>query len=443
MARDLLSICVLTQLCRTAPALLAAALDARLAAREREQQEMVMPEYKYLIVGAGMTADAAVQGIRQVDREGSIGLIGSEPKPPYNRPPLTKGLWKGKPEESIWRSAAADSATLHLGHKAVNLDAANRRVRDGQGTVYQYQKLLLATGGTPRRLATDCPGVIYFRTFEDYKRLRELAGERQQFAVVGGGFIGSEIAAALAMNGRRVVMVLPERGIGARMFPSDLATFLNDYYRSKGVEVHSWKRVAGVEARGDRFALKLVSPGGQGEDEILVDAVVAGLGIEPNVELARQAGLEVGRGIRVDRALRTSRPDIYAAGDAAEFWNPALEAYLRVEHEDNANTMGEMAGRSMAGKTASYDYLPFFYSDLFDLGYEAVGEVDSRLETVSDWKEPFREGVIYYVRNGRVRGVLLWNVWERVDAARQLISEAGPFEPADLKGRLTKLHEHA
>jgi len=154
------------------------------------------------------------------------------------------------------------------------------------------------------------------------------------------------------------------------------------------------------------------------------------------VELAQEAGLEVQNGVRVNASLRSSHPDIYAAGDVASFHNPALDDWLRVEHEDNANTMGRMAGRAMAGETTSYDHLPSFYSDLFELGYEAVGEIDSRLETVADWKEPYREGVIYYLRAGRVRGVLLWNVWEQVDAARRLIAEPGPFSAGDLKGRL-------
>jgi 3-phenylpropionate/trans-cinnamate dioxygenase ferredoxin reductase component len=164
--------------------------------------------------------------------------------------------------------------------------------------------------------------------------------------------------------------------------------------------------------------------------------VVAGIGIQPNVELAKAAGLEVDNGIRVDRGLRTSRPDIYAAGDVANFHNPALDQRLRVEHEDNANTMGRLAGQAMAGRRVSYDHLPSFYSDLFELGFEAVGEVDARLETVADWKEPYREGVVYYLRDGRVRGVLLWNVWEQVDSARKLIAEAGPFRAEDLRGRL-------
>jgi NADPH-dependent 2,4-dienoyl-CoA reductase/sulfur reductase-like enzyme len=144
----------------------------------------------------------------------------------------------------------------------------------------------------------------------------------------------------------------------------------------------------------------------------------------------------VENGIRVDASLRTSQPDVYAAGDVANFYNPALDRRLRVEHEDNANTMGRLAGQAMAGRTVTYDHLPLFYSDLFELGYEAVGEVDARLETVADWKEPFREGVVYYLRDGRVRGVLLWNVWEQVDAARKLIAEPGPFRAEGLKGRL-------
>jgi NADPH-dependent 2,4-dienoyl-CoA reductase/sulfur reductase-like enzyme len=349
---------------------------------------------------------------------------------------LSKKLWKGKPLESIWRQTESQGVTLHLGRTAQHLDPQNKRITNDQGIAYGYGKLLLATGGTPRRLPFGGEQIIYFRTLDDYERLRALARAGQHFAVIGGGFIGSEVAAALAMNGQKVVMAFPEAGIGSRMFPSDLSKFLNDFYQQKGVEVLAGQRVNGLETRGGRAVLKVRNTQGQGEREVVADGVVAGIGIQPNVELAQAAGLEVENGIRVDTSLRTSHPDIYAAGDVANFYNPALDKRLRVEHEDNANTMGRLAGQAMAGRTVTYDHLPFFYSDLFELGYEAVGEVDSQLETVADWKEPYREGVVYYLRDGRVRGVLLWNVWEQVDAARQLIAEPGPFRPEGLKGRL-------
>jgi NADPH-dependent 2,4-dienoyl-CoA reductase/sulfur reductase-like enzyme len=258
-----------------------------------------------------------------------------------------------------------------------------------------------------------------------------LTDQGQRFAVIGGGFIGSEIAAALAMNGKHVVMLFPGAGIGDHVFGSELSAFLNEYYRQHGVEVLAGETAESLERRGTQIALR--TAGGR---ELLVDGVIAGIGIAPNIALAQAAGLVVDNGIVVDAMLRTNHPDIYAAGDVANFANAALGKRMRVEHEDNSNTMGRLAGRNMAGAKEAYDHLPFFYSDLFDLGYEAVGELDARLEIVADWKEPFREGVQYYLKDGRVRGVLLWNVWEQVDAARRLIAAPGPFQADDLIGRL-------
>jgi 3-phenylpropionate/trans-cinnamate dioxygenase ferredoxin reductase subunit len=395
-----------------------------------------MPHYRYLIIGGGMTADAAVGGIREVDPDGSIGLIGAETDPPYNRPPLSKGLWKGDALESVWRHATDEGVARQLGRRVQSLDPATKRAVDDQGTASTYEQCLLATGGTPRTLPFGGERVIYYRTLETYRQLRALADQHQRFVVIGGGFIGSEVAAALAMNGKQVTMLFPEAGIGARVYPPDLAGFLNDYYRQKGVEVLTGSSVVDIQERGAQLAVRTGDGAASAGQERLVDGVVAGLGIRPNVELAQAAGLTVDNGVLVDEHLRTSEPNIYAAGDVAGFVNPALGKRLRVEHEDNANTMGLRAGHNMAGRPDPYDYLPFFYSDLFDLGYEAVGELDSRLETVADWKEPFQEGVVYYLREGRVRGVLLWNVWEQVEAARRLIAEPGPFQPADLKGRL-------
>src|SRR5262249_52251083 len=165
-----------------------------------------MPNYLYLIVGGGMTADAAVHGIREVDPSGSIGLISADRHPPYDRPPLSKGLWKGKPLESIWRDTESQGVTLHLGRSVRDLDPQNKQVTDDQGTVSGYSKLLLATGGRPRNLPFGGDQIIYYRTVDDYERLRALTRTGQQFAVIGGGFIGSEVAAALAMNGKKVVM---------------------------------------------------------------------------------------------------------------------------------------------------------------------------------------------------------------------------------------------
>ena len=390
-----------------------------------------MPHYRYLIIGGGMTADAAVRGIRELDPDSAIGLVGTEPDPPYSRPPLSKALWKGEPFESVWRNTAEAGVELHLGRTVKELDLAARRVRDDQGGEYRFDKLLLATGGTPRRLGFGGDEVIYFRTLEDYRRLRGLAQPGKSFAVIGGGFIGSEIAAALTLQGCRVTMFFPDAGIGARLFPADLAGFLNGYYAEHGAEPRPGVSVTGLRKSGSGMVVET----GSGA-EVTVDAVVAGIGITPNTGLAAAAGLRVENGIVVNQHLLTNYPDVFAAGDVARFEAPALGTSLRVEHEDNALTMGRAAGRSMAGDPAPYNHLPFFYSDLFELGYEAVGEMDPRGRVVADWKEPFREGVVYYLSGGRVRGALLWNTWGQVDAARALIAEPGPFEEKDLRGRI-------
>ena len=172
-----------------------------------------------------------------------------------------------------------------------------------------------------------------------------------------------------------------------------------------------------------------------GGREVLAKGVVAGIGIEPNIELAKAAGLKVAKGITVDKNLVTSQSNIYAAGDVAEFFNPALGKHMRVEHEDNANTMGRLAGHNMAGSSEPYHHLPYFYSDLFELGYEAVGLLDTNMTTVADWVESFKKGIVYYLSEGRVRGVLLWNVWDKVDNARELIAQPGPFNPEDLNAK--------
>jgi len=391
-----------------------------------------MRRFRHVIVGGGMTAAAAVRGIRELDSSGAVALIGAEAHPPYNRPPLSKALWKGDAESTVWRTDDVAGAELFLGRRVTKIDPAAKRLTDDRGDTYEYERLLLATGGAPRTLPPPAaPGIVYFRTLDDYRRLRLAADAQRRFAVIGGGFIGSEVAAALRLQGCEVAMVIPEAGIGARVFPAELAAHLADFYRGKGVDVRTGDGIASVTARGTGIAITTTL-----KREIAADVVVAGLGIVPSADLAQQAGLSVDNGIVVDELLRATRVEIFAAGDVAAFPSAALGRRVRVEHEDNANAQGRAAGRNMAGAAEPYRHLPFFYGDLFELGYEAVGDLDARLVTVADWREPFREGVIYYLKNARVRGVMLWNTWGQVDHARALIAEPGPFTAAALKGRL-------
>jgi 3-phenylpropionate/trans-cinnamate dioxygenase ferredoxin reductase subunit len=385
--------------------------------------------YRYLIVGGGMSGDAAARGIRDHDEDGSIGLVSTDPEPPYARPPLSKGLWQGKDEASIWRGTADLGVDLHLGRGITGIDLEAHTATDDQGETYGWEKLLLATGGRPRRLPSGNGAVVYYRTVADYRRVRAQVQEGARFVVIGGGFIGSEVAAGLSSNGVAVTMLFPESGIGARLFPPALAEFVNGYYREKGVEVLPGEVVEGI----DDGVVRL----GSGRT-LEADCIVAGLGIEPATDLAEAAGLPVDDGIVVDDRGRVGgRADVFAAGDVARFPAKALGKLIRVEHEDHANTHGRAVGANMAGADTPYDHLPFFYSDLFELGYEAVGEVDARLDSVETWADPNRKGVVGYVDGDRrPRGFLLWDVWGKVDEARALIEAGKPIAEAQLQALL-------
>ena len=398
-----------------------------------------MKQYKYLIIGGGLAGDGAVRGIRELDKDGSIAVFSMELDPPYVRPNLSKGLWKGKSLEEIWCNTESLGAELLLGRKVTRLDLQEKRLQDETGEEFVFDKLLLATGGSPIRLPFGGENIIYYRNLQDYHHLRALSEQREQFLVIGGGFIGSEIAAALAMHGRKVTMVFPEEAIGANVYPGKLSRYLNDYYRGKGVNLLTQDTVEDIQKDGAR--LKVRTRGGRLFE---VDGAVAGIGIRPDLQLAQQSGLQIDNGIIVDEHLQTSAPDVFAAGDAANFQHSTLGKRVRVEHEDNAVHMGKLAGRNMAGAAEKYTHVPMFYSDLFELGYEAVGEINSKLDTFIDWQEPFKKGVIYYLdpSRQRVRGVLLWNVWEQVDNARKLLAESGPFTAENLKGRFIPSESH-
>jgi NADPH-dependent 2,4-dienoyl-CoA reductase/sulfur reductase-like enzyme len=394
-----------------------------------------MAKFKYVIVGGGMTADSAVRGIREIDPKGTIALFTSESYPPYNRPPLSKKLWKGKPLDSIWRNTESLNVVMFLGRTITAIDVGNKTVSDDHGQTHSYEKLLLATGGTPRRLPFGGDAINYFRTLDDYQRLRLWSEKGTKFAIIGGGFIGSEVAAALAMNGRQVVEIFPEEGLSARIFPPDIMDYIDKYYQEKGVQIMPKHNVTGIDPKESAFVVHARDMAGKAVD-IPVDGVVAGIGLVPNTQLAEAVGIQVDNGILVDDNLRTDAADIYAAGDVANFEDKVLLERRRVEHEDNANMMGLTAGRNMAGRTDPYRYLPYFYSDMFDIGYEAVGELDARMQIVADWEEPYKKGVLYYLKDDRVRGVLLWNVWGKVDAARELIQKGETVSAENLKGKI-------
>jgi NADPH-dependent 2,4-dienoyl-CoA reductase/sulfur reductase-like enzyme len=376
-----------------------------------------------------MTAAAAVEGIRRHDAEGGITLFSNESVPPYDRPPLTKGLWTGDDDiDDIWCGVEADDADLQLGKTIAEIRPGDHEVTDRDGTVYRYEKLLVATGGTPRKLPFGGENILYYRTYADYRTLRDLAEKKKRFLVIGGGFIGSELAAALSMQDRDVTIVFPETGICGLTFPVDLAEAMNIAYRDRGVTVCRDTKPKAIEKDGATLRVAL-----ENGKTVEVDAIVAGIGISPNTDLAEQAGLEVDNGILVDSGLLTTAPDIYAAGDVANFYNPLLKTRMRVEHEDNANTMGEAAGKAMAGDdSVSYDYLPMFYSDLFDYGYEAIGRIDAELQVIEHWIEPHEKGAVFYLRDNRVRGALFWNVWDMIDPARELLGTVEFVDKDDL-----------
>lgn len=390
--------------------------------------------YRYVIVGGGLAAASAVTGIRERDAEGSILLISSENYEPYHRPPLSKGLWSGK--EKLDQIAVQPvgyyrdhQVEVSLRREVVEIDPESRTVWDDRGAAARYEKLLLATGGRPRPL--DVPGgrregVHYYRTLEDYLLLERWLERVQHVLVIGGGFIGLEIAAAIRGREREVTLVYPEEHPLRRVLPRELGLFVAEYYRERGVETISGESVRAIEEQGGL----LVADTADG-NQIRTQLCVVGVGIVPNIDLAEAAGLEVHAGIVVDEHARTSDPNVFAAGDVAEFPLIALDRRTRIEHWDHAREHGRVAGLNMAGAAQAYDHLPMFYSDFFDLGWEAVGDVSSSHEVHAVWKEEHREGVLYYLHEDVVVGVLLWNVWGQVDRAREIIQARRPTTSAE------------
>lgn len=398
----------------------------------------VTTTYDFLIVGGGMVADAAAKAIREQGSTGSIGILGEEPTPPFPRPALSKKLWTD-PDFTVDNTdpGTADETGAHitLDTRVVSIDTDAHEVHTDAGLVYGYGTLLLATGGHPTTIPGLPPGdrVIYYRTLTDYRRLRELVDvdPKPHVAVVGGGYIGTEIAAAMIGEGCRVTLVHPDEVLGQSTFPPALARDHQRLFTDAGVDVRGGLEVAGGLEAADGVQLQL----GAG-DTVEADVVVLGLGIQPSADIVCEAVRRADDGgIVVDERLATTATDVYAAGDVAEYPDKIL-GRRRVEHVDNADSMGAAAGRIMAGSDETYDHTPMFYSDLLGHGYEAIGTLDASLETVED---RFGDGsvVVYYLTDEEVVGVLLWDCDGGLDEATAVLAaHTRPADGTELVGRI-------
>ncbi len=402
--------------------------------------------YDHVIVGGGVAADKAARAINERTPDASVLIITRDAEGPVFRPDLTKGLWldDSTTVEDIALGTADDTgAQLATGTTVTSIDPSSHTVTTDSGDsvdTVAYGTLLLATGASPKTLdgtgGTDGTGddrVAYIRSLSDYRALRDKVTSGTRVAVVGGGYIGSEAAVALNAVGATVDLYTPDDRVLGHMFPASITDHLEEVYAAKGVTVHHGFLLDNIDTSGD--ALSLIPSEG---DAVTADVAVIGVGSVLETGLAQDAGLALeDGGVAVDVSLSTSADDVYAAGDIAVFTDPLL-GRRHVEHVDNAEQSGTVAGTNMAGGAESYEYTPLFFSDIFDDGYEAVGTLSTELDVVEDWNDDRTAAVAYYLDNGVVQGVLLWNTWDSVPAARKIISASkdGALSADELAGSI-------
>ena len=400
-----------------------------------------MKRYNYLIVGAGAAAASAASAIRKKDPQGSILMLGAEMEPPYQCPPLSKGLWLGKDkEEEITLKRPADwetlGVTLALGDPVIDLDAERCVVGTKAGKTFFYEKLLLATGGQPRPLPTP-PGlenrVFSLRSLADYRRLHTRAIEGGTVLVIGGGFLGAELAVALSSQpGLAVQYCVSGKGPLAHVLPPPLVEQVSARYREAGVQLHVAHHFKDLRSESG----KLVSRFADGA-EIPCDWIAYGIGMLSLTALAEAAGLVMAPGgVRVDDGMRSSDPRIWIAGDLATYPDPVWGTPLRLEHWDNAEATGRAAGSSMAGKEVHFQHQSMFYSDIYEFGFEAIGECRSDMDCYTDISPGGDKAVVYYLRDDQIHGILLWNVRDQVKTARGLIAQKAVVHLQELRGRI-------
>ncbi|MCW2855176.1 MAG: FAD-dependent pyridine nucleotide-disulfide oxidoreductase [Marmoricola sp.] len=382
---------------------------------------------RIVIVGAGLVAANAVEELRRRGHDDSIEVFGVEPHLPYNRPPLSKEYLLGKADEASifvhdqqWYADA--SVDLHLGTRVTSIDLDRRRIRAGIEDV-GYDRLLVCTGANPRRLrdADDHAGAVaYLRTLQDSRALRARLRPGARILVVGAGWIGLEVAAAARMAGAKVTVVehadLPLLGV----LGPEVATVFADLHRSHGVDLRLGVNITSftTSEQGRRTSVVRLDDC----SEVVADLVVVGIGVSPNDELARAAGLRVENGILVDERLETSDPHVFAAGDVANQRHPVLERRIRVEHWDTAIEQGKAAARSMLGDSEPYTRLPYFFTDQYDLGMEYVGNIgpDGYDEVIVRGDRNARF-TAFWLKNGRVLAGMHVNDWDAIDQIRSIV----------------------
>jgi NADPH-dependent 2,4-dienoyl-CoA reductase/sulfur reductase-like enzyme len=384
-------------------------------------------EPSYVIVGASLAGAKAVETLREEGFGGSILLAGAEPERPYERPPLSKGYLLGRDDrESIFVHEAgwyaAHDVDLRLGVRAVRIDRPGRAVELSDGGRIGYDKLLLSNGASPRSLdvpGDDLDGVLYLRTVQDSERLSAAIRAGGTVVVAGAGWIGLETAAAAREFGCEVTVIEPEFGALIRSIGPEVGRVFTDLHRAHGVTFRFGESAREFRGVGGRLRAVVTADG----TELPADIAVIGIGVVPNSVLAEEAGLEVGNGILTDAMLRTSDPDIYAAGDVANAFNPLLRRRARVEHWANALAGGPAAARSMLGGDAPYDPVPYFYSDQYDLGMETAGlpEPGRYDEIVYRGNVDAREFIAFWLDRGAVVAGMNVNVWDVNDDIQALI----------------------
>ena len=392
----------------------------------------------YVIVGASLAGAKAAETLREEGFDGTIALIGQETERPYERPPLSKGFLLGKAAKSSiyvheegWY--AGHGVNLLLGSTVTAIDRAGSRVELADGSAISYDRLLLTMGASPRTLDVpggDLGGVRYLRTAGDSERLGAALGDAGRVVIVGAGWIGLEVAAAAREQGCEVTVVEPEPGALLRSLGPELGGIFADLHRAHGVTFRFGEGVSELRGSGGRVAAVITSSGA----ELPADLVVVGIGAVPNTALASVAGLEVDNGILVDAALRTSDPAIWAAGDVANAFNPLFGRRIRVEHWANALNGGPAAARSMLGQEVSYDRVPYFYSDQYELGMETSGlpEPGRYDEIVYRGDTEGLEFIAFWLASGAVVAGMNVNVWDVTDDIRALIRSGRPVDTARL-----------